>query len=170
MQSRQEFYTLITIPHVSRNTILSLLCTVMLATSPAHRLSSNSVMSSGRSFTLAPATVTEYPEKKPAEESEDEQAKTEKAVPEWSFPVPPILYFTYLLFSLLDGSKTVVANTGCCHSLPRFIAIYFNLLRAGDSCHGTQIRFSSSVISLPKSRVLPRFAAICRAEIVVNNL
>lgn len=37
-------------------------------------------------------------------------------------------------------------------------------------CHGTQIRFSSSVISLPKSRVLPRFAAICRAEIVVNNL
>ena len=35
-------------------------------------------------------------------------------------------------------------------------------------CHGTQIRFSSSVISLPKSRVLPRFAAICRAETVAE--
>ena len=43
----------ISIPQVSRNTIRSLLYTVMLSTSPAHRLSSNSVMSSGRSFTLS---------------------------------------------------------------------------------------------------------------------
>lgn len=43
----------ISIPHVSRNTIQFLLCTVMLSTSPAHRLSSNSVMSSGRSFTVS---------------------------------------------------------------------------------------------------------------------
>ena len=53
------------IPHVSRNTIRSLLCTVMLSTSPAHRLSSNSVMSSGTSFTLAPAAVADFPDNKP---------------------------------------------------------------------------------------------------------
>jgi hypothetical protein len=45
----------------------------MLSTSPAHRLSSNSVMSSGRFFTFAPAAVTDDPEEKPAEESEDKQ-------------------------------------------------------------------------------------------------
>ena len=49
----QRFYTSISIPQVSRKTIRSLLCTVMLSTSPAHRLSSNSVMSSGSSFTLS---------------------------------------------------------------------------------------------------------------------
>ena len=49
----QRFYTSISIPQVSRKTIRSLLCTVMLSTSPAHRLSSNSVMSSGSSCTLS---------------------------------------------------------------------------------------------------------------------
>ena len=61
------------IPQVSRNTIRSLLCTVMLSTTPAHSLSSNSVMNSGKSFTLAPAAVTDFPEKKPAEKSEGKQ-------------------------------------------------------------------------------------------------
>jgi hypothetical protein len=46
----------------------------MLSTSPAHRLSSKSVMSSGRSFKLAPSAVTDDPEKKPTEESENEQS------------------------------------------------------------------------------------------------
>ena len=39
----QRFYASISIPQVSRNTIRSLLCTVILSTSPAHRLSSNSI-------------------------------------------------------------------------------------------------------------------------------
>ena len=66
-------YPSISIPQVSRNTIRSLAYTVMLSTSAAHRLSSNPVMSSGRFFTLAPAAVTDDPEKKPAEESEHKQ-------------------------------------------------------------------------------------------------
>jgi hypothetical protein len=45
---------------------------VMLSTSPAYSLSSNSVKSSGTSFTLAPAAVTDFPENKPIEEPEDE--------------------------------------------------------------------------------------------------
>lgn len=45
----------------------------MLSTSPAYSLSSNSVKSSGTSFTLAPAAVTDFPENKPIEEPEDEQ-------------------------------------------------------------------------------------------------
>ncbi len=45
----------------------------MLSTSAAHKLASNSVMNSGRFFTLAPAAVTDDPEKKPAEESEHKQ-------------------------------------------------------------------------------------------------
>ena len=48
----QQVYPSISIPQVSRNTIRSLLYTVMLSTSAAHRLSSNSVMSSGRFFTV----------------------------------------------------------------------------------------------------------------------
>ena len=48
---------------------------------------------------------------------------------------------TYIVFSPLNGSKTVVADTRCCRSLPRLIAIYFNLLRAGDSCRGIRIVF-----------------------------
>ena len=43
----------ISIPQVSRNMIRSLAWTVMLSTSAAHRLASNSVMSSGRPFTLS---------------------------------------------------------------------------------------------------------------------
>jgi hypothetical protein len=43
----------ISIPHVSLNTIRSLLYNVMLSTSPAHRLSSNSVTASGRSLMLS---------------------------------------------------------------------------------------------------------------------
>ena len=39
------FYTSISIPQVSLNTIRSLAYTVMLSTSPAHKLSSNPVMS-----------------------------------------------------------------------------------------------------------------------------
>jgi len=85
-------------------------------------------------------------------------------------PAPPIFYFTYLLFNLLDGSKTVVSRYCRCRNLPRFIAIYFNLLRAGDSCRGTQKVSWSSAISLLKSRILPQFAAIYRTEKVVNNL
>ena len=46
----------ISIPHVSRNTIQSLLCTVMLSTSPAHRLSSNSVKNSGGQMTTSAST------------------------------------------------------------------------------------------------------------------
>ena len=45
----------------------------MLSANPAHSLSSNSVMNSGKSFTLAPAAVTDFPEKKPAEKSEGKQ-------------------------------------------------------------------------------------------------
>ena len=43
----------ISIPQVSRNTIRSLAYTVMLSTSAAHRLSSNPVMSFGRSLMLS---------------------------------------------------------------------------------------------------------------------
>jgi hypothetical protein len=64
----------------------------------------------------------------------------------------------------------VVSRRWRCRSLPRFAAIYFNLLRAGVSCRGTQKVSLSNAISLLKSRILPQFAAICRAEKVVNNL
>ena len=37
-------------------------------------------------------------------------------------------------------------------------------------CRGTQKGSLSNAISLLKSRILPRFAAIYRAEKVVNNL
>jgi hypothetical protein len=40
----------------------------------------------------------------------------------------------------------------------------------GKSCRGTQKVSLSNAISLLKSRILPQFAAICRAEKVVNKL
>ena len=41
---------------------------------------------------------------------------------------------------------------------------------SGRCCRGTQKVSLSNAISLLKSRVLPRFAAICRAEKVVNKM
>ena len=56
------------------------------------------------------------------------------------------------------GSLSLLSN-----GLPRALFLFVG-------CRGTQIRFWSSAISLLKSRILPRFTAICRAEKVVNNL
>jgi hypothetical protein len=75
-----------------------------------------------------------------------------------------------MVFSPLNGSKTVVVDTHCCRSLPRFGAPNRNLRTYQTSCRGTQKESLSNGISLLKSRILPQFAAIYRAEKVVNNL
>ena len=61
------------IPHFSgTRSIRYLLYIVMLSTSLAYRLSSNSVKNSNTSFALASAAVMDFPENKAKEEFEDE--------------------------------------------------------------------------------------------------
>ena len=72
---------------------------------------------------------------------------------------------TYMVFSPLDGSKTVVARSYRCCDLRRFATLYFNLQRAGDSCRGTRIVSLSSSKNLKKAlksaifRLIPHFVS-----------
>ena len=53
------------------------------------------------------------------------------------------------------------------YSISRYIVHFLAVIRC---CRGTQKVSLSNAISLLKSRFLPRFTAICRAEKVVNKL
>ena len=81
---------------------------------------------------------------------------------------------TYLVFSLPDGSKTVVSRRWRYRSMPRFAAIYFNLPRAGDSRRARERKtalaiYPTAVITLGTSWVNPSENFIAHAHVTSST-